>query len=129
MRPTRAAFQRARRLPRLVNATLAECICMRMRLSIFPLQSAYKVDKSITSKEGTAQEKDAVPGVDDSEKPVPGSSTQSSSSSSGSSEPMEAADEGRKAEDIPAKEIEDSLHQAEVRTPPVDPLEKSSSII
>jgi hypothetical protein len=91
-----------------------------MRLSIFPLQSAYKVDKSITSKEGTAQEKDAVPGVDDSEKPVSGSSTQSSSSSSsGSSEPMEAADEGRKAEDIPAKEIEDSLHQAEVRFPPV----------
>lgn len=27
---------------------------------------------------------------------------------------MEAADEGRKAEDIPAKEIEDSLHKAEV---------------
>lgn len=70
----------------------------------------------MTSKEGTAQEKDAVPGVDDSEEPVSGSSTQSSSSSSsGSSEPMEAADEGRKAEDIPSKEIEDSLHQAEVR--------------
>lgn len=29
---------------------------------------------------------------------------------------MEAADEGRKAEDIPAKEIEDSLHKAEVRS-------------
>jgi hypothetical protein len=28
---------------------------------------------------------------------------------------MEASDEGRKAEDIPAKEIEDSLHKAEVR--------------
>ncbi|KAJ9108518.1 hypothetical protein QFC20_003424 [Naganishia adeliensis] len=75
--------------------------------------SAYKVDKSVASKEGTTQEKDAVPGVDDSEEPVSGSSTQSSSS--GSSEPMEAADEGRKAEDIPSKEIEDSLHQAEVR--------------
>lgn len=81
-------------------------------------QSAYKVDKSVTSKEGVAQEKDAVPGVDDSEEPVSGSSSSSSSSSSGSSEPMEAADEGRKAEDIPSKEIEDSLHQAEVCSAP-----------
>lgn len=44
-------------------------------------------------------------------------SSSSSSSSSGevASGTMEAADEGRYAEDIPAKEIEDSLHQAEVR--------------
>jgi hypothetical protein len=44
-------------------------------------------------------------------------SSSSSSSSSGevASGTMEASDEGRYAEDIPAKEIEDSLHQAEVR--------------
>jgi hypothetical protein len=44
------------------------------------------------------------------------SSNESSSSSSSSEEggKMEAADEGRKAEDIPASEIENSLHQAEV---------------
>lgn len=45
-----------------------------------------------------------------------GKKTQSSSSSTESSSdgPMEAADEGRFAEDIPAKELEESLHQAEV---------------
>ena len=45
-----------------------------------------------------------------------GQSTGSSSSSTESSSagPMEAADEGRFAEEIPAKELEDSLHQAEV---------------
>jgi hypothetical protein len=44
------------------------------------------------------------------------SSNESSSSSSSSEEgdKMEAADEGRLAEDIPASEIENSLHQAEV---------------
>lgn len=49
------------------------------------------------------------------------SSSTSSSSSSGEAESgtMEAADEGRYAEDIPAKEIEDSLHQAEVRCCPL----------
>lgn len=29
---------------------------------------------------------------------------------------MEASDEGRLAEDIPAKEIEDSMHRADVRS-------------
>lgn len=82
--------------------------------SSFPsLQSAIKVDKGVVGKAGVAQEKDAVPGEEESEAPVSDSS--SSSSSSSSSEPMEASDEGRKAEDIPAKEIEDSLHKAEVR--------------
>jgi hypothetical protein len=33
---------------------------------------------------------------------------------------MEAADEGRLAEDIPASEIENSLHQAEVSCSPVE---------
>jgi hypothetical protein len=42
------------------------------------------------------------------------SSNESSSSSSEEGGKMEAADEGRKAEDIPASEIENSLHQAEV---------------
>jgi hypothetical protein len=44
------------------------------------------------------------------------SSSDSGSGSSSSEEggKMEAADEGRKAEDIPASEIENSLHQAEV---------------
>lgn len=44
-------------------------------------------------------------------------SSSSSSTESSSAGPMEAADEGRYAEDIPAKELEDSLHQAEVSPP------------
>lgn len=45
-----------------------------------------------------------------------GQSSESSSPSTDSSSagPMEAADEGRYAEEIPAKELEESLHQAEV---------------
>jgi hypothetical protein len=82
---------------------------------LFLFQSAIKIDKGVVGKAGVAQEKDAVPGEEESEEPVSDSS--SSSSSSSSSEPMEASDEGRKAEDIPAKEIEDSLHKAEVRLP------------
>lgn len=80
-------------------------------------QSAFKVDKGIAGrKEGVAQEKDAVPGEEESEKPVSGGQSSSSTSSSEeSSSPMEAADEGRLAEDIPAKEIEDSMHRADVR--------------
>lgn len=49
-----------------------------------------------------------------------GENSSSSSSSGGVTEgTMEAADEGRYAEDIPASEIEDSLHQAEVRSIPI----------
>jgi hypothetical protein len=48
------------------------------------------------------------------------SSSSSSSSSGGVAEgTMEAADEGRYAEDIPASEIEESLHQAEVSSFPI----------
>jgi hypothetical protein len=45
------------------------------------------------------------------------SSPLSRSSSSSEGGKMEAADEGRKAEDIPSSEIENSLHQAEVSAP------------
>ncbi|KAJ9103212.1 hypothetical protein QFC21_002635 [Naganishia friedmannii] len=82
--------------------------------------SAFKVDKGIAGrKEGVPQEKAAVPGEEESEKPVSGGrSSSSSSSSEKSSEPMEAADEGRMAEDIPAKEIEDSMHRADAIASP-----------
>ncbi|KAJ9119123.1 hypothetical protein QFC22_003614 [Naganishia vaughanmartiniae] len=80
--------------------------------------SAFKVDKGIAGrKEGVPQEKDAVPGEEESEKPVSGGQS-SSSSSQKSSTPMEAADEGRLAEDIPSKEIEDSMHRADAIASP-----------